>query len=147
VANPIVKKSREEQIDACKTLRTYAQFRKMDVQLVADIWVDSLDDIQAFLDAGAADMVHIKMPDLGGIHNSVEAVLACHETDVAAYLGGSPAETDVAARVAVHVALATRPQLLMAKPGTGVDEAISLVQNEMARSLDWIGARGENNGH
>jgi methylaspartate ammonia-lyase len=143
VENPVVMESREEQIDALKTLRRYVRFRKMNVQLVADEWANTLDDIRAFLDAESADMVHIKMPELGGLHNSVEAVLACQSNDVGAYLGGSPAETNLAAQVAVHVALATRPQLLMAKPGTGVDEAISLVQNEMARSLAWIRARGE----
>ncbi len=135
--------SREEQIVPLKTLRRYVQFRKMNVQLVADEWANTLDDIRIFLDAEVADMVHIKMPELGGLHNSIEAVLACQANDVGAYLGGSPAETNLAAQVAVHVALATRPQLLMAKPGTGVDEAISLVQNEMARSLAWIRARGE----
>jgi methylaspartate ammonia-lyase len=143
VENPVVMESREEQIDALKTLRRYVQFRKMNVQLVADEWTNTLDDIRAFLDAEAADMVHIKMPELGGLHNSIEAVLACQANDVGAYLGGSPAETNLAARVAVHVALATRPQLLMAKPGTGVDEAISLVQNEMARGLAWVRARGD----
>jgi methylaspartate ammonia-lyase len=40
------------------------------------------------------------------------------------------------------VALATRPDLIMAKPGMGVDEGIMLVQNEMARTLAWIRARG-----
>jgi methylaspartate ammonia-lyase len=39
------------------------------------------------------------------------------------------------AQLAVHVALATRPDILMAKPGMGVDEAISLTQNEMTRTL------------
>jgi len=43
----------------------------------------------------------------------------------------------------VHVALATQPDIIMAKPGMGVDEAIALVQNEMARTLAWIRARGE----
>jgi methylaspartate ammonia-lyase len=37
--------------------------------------------------------------------------------------------------VAVHVALACQPDVIMAKPGMGVDEAISLVENEMARTL------------
>jgi len=35
----------------------------------------------------------------------------------------------------VHVALATRPDIIMARPGMGVDEAISITQNEMARAL------------
>ena len=58
-----------------------------------------------------------------------------------AFLGGSYAETDLSARASVHVALATRPDLIMAKPGMGVDEAISLVENEMARTLASISAR------
>ena len=52
-----------------------------------------------------------------------------------AFLGGSCAETDISARVSAHVALATRPDIVMAKPGMGVDEGIMLVQNEMARAL------------
>jgi len=79
--------------------------------------------------------VQIKMPDLGGVHNAVEAVLACKAAGVGAFLGGSYAETDLSARVSVHVALATGSDLLMARPGMGVDEAISLTQNEMARAL------------
>jgi methylaspartate ammonia-lyase len=70
------------------------------------------------------------------------AVLACKAGGVGAFLGGSCAETDISARVAVHVALATRPDLIMAKPGMGVDEGIMLVQNEMARPLTWIRVRG-----
>jgi methylaspartate ammonia-lyase len=108
------------------------------VQLVADEWANSLDDIQAFVKAQAADMIQIKMPDLGSVHNSVEAVLACKAHQVGAFLGGSCAETGRSARVAVHVALATRPDIIMAKPGMGVDEAVSLVHNEMARVLAVI---------
>ena len=141
VESPVIMESREAQIEAMKTLRDYVRFRKMRVQLVADEWANTLDDIQAFVDAGAADMIQVKMPDLGSVHNTVEAVLACKAGGVAAFLGGSCAETDLSARVSVHVALATQPDILMAKPGMGVDEAISLVQNEMARVLAWIRVR------
>ncbi|MGC9333753.1 MAG: methylaspartate ammonia-lyase, partial [Anaerolineae bacterium] len=81
------------------------------------------------------DMLHVKMPDFGGLHGTVEAVLACREAKIASLLGGSAAETDLSARVSAHVALATQPDLILAKPGVGVDEAVSLVQNEMARVL------------
>ena len=138
---PVLMESRGAQIEAMKTLREYVRFRKMKVQLVADEWANTLDDIRAFVDAQAADMIQIKMPDLGSVHNSVEAVLACKAGGVGAFLGGSCAETDLSARVSVHVALATRPDIIMAKPGMGVDEAISLAQNEMARTLAWIRAR------
>ena len=141
IESPLIMESREAQIEAMKQLRKYAQFRKLKVQLVVDEWANTLDDIQAFLDAQAADMIQIKMPDLGSVHNSVDAVLACQAAGVGAFLGGSCAETDVSAHVAVHVALATRPDIFMARPGMGVDEAVSIVQNEMARSLRWIRAR------
>jgi len=139
---PVIMESREAQIEAMKTLREYVRFRKMNVELVVDEWANTLEDIQAFVEAQAADMIQIKMPDLGSVHNAVEAVLACKAGGVGAFLGGSCAETDLSARVAVHVALATRPDLIMAKPGMGVDEGIMLVQNEMARTLAWIQARG-----
>jgi len=141
VESPVILDTREAQIEAMKTLRDYIRFRGMNVQLVADEWANTLEDIQAFIDAEAADVLQIKMPDLGSVHNSVEAVLACKAGGVGAFLGGSCAETDLSARVAVHVALATQPDLMMAKPGMGVDEGITLVGNEMARTLAWIEVR------
>jgi methylaspartate ammonia-lyase len=138
IESPVLRENRRAQIRAMKTLREYISSRKMTVELVADEWANTIDDVLAFIDAGAADMIHIKMPNLGSIHNSIEAVLACRGAGVGALLGGSYAETEIAARASVHVALATRPDLIMAKPGVGTDEAISLVQNEMARTLACI---------
>jgi methylaspartate ammonia-lyase len=135
---PVLMDSREAQIETMHTLCDYLRLRKMTVQLVADEWANTLDDIRVFVQAGAAHMVQIKMPDLGSIHNAVEAVLACKSGGVGAFLGGSYAETGLSARVSAHVALATQADLLMAKPGMGVDEAISLVQNEMARTLAML---------
>ena len=138
IENPVIMESRDEQLETMRTLREYVDLRKMKVQLVAGVWADSLEDIRAFVDRWAAHMVQINMPALGSIHNAVEAVLACKASGLGACLGGSGVETDVSARASAHVALATRPDLIMAKPGAGVDEAISLVQNEMARCLAEI---------
>jgi methylaspartate ammonia-lyase len=140
IESPLIMDSRSDQIAAMGTLREYLEFREVAVQIVADEWADTLEDIRAFIDARAADMIQIKMPDLGGLHDTVEAVLACKAAGVGAFLGGSCAETDLSARAAVHVALATQPAMIMAKPGMGVDEAISIVQNEMARTLATIRA-------
>jgi methylaspartate ammonia-lyase len=145
IESPLIMDTREAQIDAMQTLRDYVRTRKMKVKLVADEWANTLDDIQAFIAAGAVDMIQIKMPDLGSVHNSVEAVLACKAGGIGAFLGGSCAETDLSARVAVHVALATQPDMIMAKPGMGVDEGVTLVRNEMARTLAWIGVRESGN--
>lgn len=132
---PLIMETREEQIEAMTTLREYLEFRRMNVQLVADEWANTLEDIQAFLNQRAAHMIQIKPPDLGSLHNSVDAVLACKTHQTEAFLGGSCAETDLSARASVHLALATRPALIMAKPGLGIDEGISLITNETNRTL------------
>ncbi len=144
VESPLIMESRQAQIEAMKTLRDYVRFRKINVQLVVDEWANTLDDIKAFVDAQAADMIQIKMPDLGSVHNSIESVLVCKAAGMGTLLGGSCAETNLSARVAAHVALTTRPDIIMAKPGMGVDESITLVQNEMTRTLAQIEARAQN---
>jgi methylaspartate ammonia-lyase len=141
VESPVVRETRAAQIEAIATLCEYIAFRNMTVQLVVDEWANTLDDIQAFIDAGAADVIQVKMPDLGSVHNAVDAVLACRAGGVGAFLGGSCAETDLSARVSAHVALATRPEIVMAKPGMGVDEGIMIVRNEMGRALARIRLR------
>jgi methylaspartate ammonia-lyase len=95
IESPMDLDSRAAQIRAMQTLREYVRFRGMEVQLVADEWANSLDDIRAFVSARAADMIQVKMPDLGSVHNSVEAVLACKAGGTGALLGGSYAETDL----------------------------------------------------
>lgn len=139
--SPVVMETRAAQIENLGTLREYLRFRKLRVEIVADEWANTFDDIQAFTSAEAADVIQIKMPNLGGVHNTVEAVLACQGAGVGTLLGGSCVETDLSARVSAHVALATQPDLVMAKPGMGVDEGISIVHNEMARTLAWISLR------
>ncbi|MFN2168835.1 MAG: methylaspartate ammonia-lyase, partial [Anaerolineae bacterium] len=141
IESPVLQESRQAQIKAMKVLRSAAGLREVNVELVADEWANNLGDILAFLEAGAADMIQIKMPDLGSIHNTVDAVLACKAAGIGALLGGSSTETELSACISAQVALATQPDLIMAKPGVGTDEAISLVQNEMARTLGWIHQR------
>lgn len=141
--SPVLMEGREAQIEAMRTLKDYVRARGLDVQLAADEWANTLADIRAFLEAGAADAIQVKMPDLGSIHNAVDALLACKAAGVVAFLGGSYAETDLSARIAAHVALGAGADLLMARPGMGVDEAISLAQNEMARTLAVIESRSE----
>ena len=53
IETPVLLDSRAAQIETMATLREYARFRKMTVQLVADEWANTLDDIRAFVAAGA----------------------------------------------------------------------------------------------
>jgi methylaspartate ammonia-lyase len=107
----------------------------VDVDIVADEWCNTLGDVRAFVDAGAADVVQVKTPDLGGIQRSGEAVRYCEGTDVRAYLGGTCNETATSAATCAHVALATDAAQVLAKPGMGFDEGFMVVTNEMRRTV------------
>ena len=94
-----------------------------------------LKDIKYFTDNKAGHMVQIKTPDLGGINNIVEAILYCKSNNMGAYQGGTCNETDRSAQICAHIAMATGPDQILAKPGMGVDEGMMIVYNEMQRIL------------
>ena len=135
IEGPMDAGSVEGQIQQLKSLRDALKARGVKVEIVADEWCNTYEDIVRFVDAQAADMVQIKTPDLGGIQNTIEAVIYSKKFGVGAYVGGSCNETDGGGRTAVHVALATRPDQMLAKPGMGVDEGYMIVHNEMNRTL------------
>jgi methylaspartate ammonia-lyase len=135
VEHPLDAGGRAAQIEQLARLRRRLRDAGSQVQLVADEWANTLADIEEFNRAGAADMIQIKTPDLGGLDQSIEAVLNCRRHGVLAHIGGSCCETDRSARACVHVALATGADQILAKPGMGVDEGLSIVGNEMARTL------------
>jgi methylaspartate ammonia-lyase len=60
---------------------------------------------------------------------------------VLAHVGGSCCESERSAAVCVHVALAAGADQILAKPGMGVDEGMTIVGNEMARVVA-LGAGG-----
>ena len=126
---------RETQLIALAGLTKELDDRGCDVELVADEWCNTLEDIKLFADNKAGHMVQIKTPDLGGINNTIEAVLYCKEKGIGAYQGGTCNETDRSAQVCVHCAMATQPVQILAKPGMGVDEGFMIVYNEMNRIL------------
>ena len=126
---------RETQIEALAGLTAELDKRGCDVELVADEWCNTLEDIKLFADAKAGHMVQIKTPDLGGVNNTIEAVLYCKEKGIGAYQGGTCNETDRSAQVCVQCAMATQPAQILAKPGMGVDEGFMIVYNEMNRIL------------
>lgn len=126
---------RETQMEALAGLTAEIDRRGIDVELVADEWCNTLEDIKLFADHKAGHMVQIKTPDLGGVNNTIEAVLYCQKKGIGAYQGGTCNETDRSAQVCVHCAMATHPAQILAKPGMGVDEGYMIVYNEMNRIL------------
>ncbi|TMK33451.1 MAG: methylaspartate ammonia-lyase [Alphaproteobacteria bacterium] len=138
----VIAPSRAEQIERFRTLRAALRERGQRVGIIVDEWCNTLDDIKAFADAGAADYAQIKTPDLGGINNAIEAVLYARDKGMGCCLGGSGNETDQSARITAQIGLATRPSFLLSKPGFGGDEALMIQMNEMLRTLALIEARG-----
>ena len=135
IEGPMDVEDREKQMLALKALTAELDARGINVEIVADEWCNTLEDIKYFADNKAGHMVQIKTPDLGGINNTVEAVLYCKRLGIGAYQGGTRNETDRSAQVCVQCAMATRPDQILAKPGMGVDEGYMIVYNEMQRIL------------
>ena len=141
IEGPMDAEEREAQMIALKELTAEIDRRGIGVELVADEWCNTLEDIKYFADNKAGHMVQIKTPDLGGINNIAEAVLYCKEKGIGAYQGGTCNETDRSAQVCVNVAMATQPDQILAKPGMGVDEGYMIVYNEMQRILACMEAK------
>lgn len=135
---------RAAQIEHYAAIATALAARGSDARIVVDERCNTLDDIQAFADAGIGQglIVQIKMPDVGSVADSIEAVLACKAKGVGAFLGGSCTETEVSAAVSVHVAVATQADMMLAKPGMGVDEGLTIMGNEQSRLLAMLGRTG-----
>ena len=141
IEHPVDAGSRDGQIAALAALREALARRGSAVQIIVDEWCNTLDDVAQFVAAGAADVVHVKTPDLGGIGNSVQALLLVARGGLGAYCGGTCNETDRSAQVTAHVAMACGAEQVLAKPGMGVDEGLMVVGNEMARVAALVAAR------
>jgi methylaspartate ammonia-lyase len=141
VESPIIASTQDDQVASFKKLRALLKQKGMAVGLIADEWCNTLEDIKLFADAAASDYVQIKTPDLGGINNTIEAVLYCRSRKMGSSLGGTANETDQSARICTHIALACSPDFMLSKPGLGVDEALMIQTNEMARTLAILAAR------
>ena len=133
--SPIEMNSKKEQIQIFADLRQSLRIKSSETLIVADEWCNSLNDISNFIESEAVDMVQIKMPDLGSITQSIKAVVTCHNKGVKAYLGGSCNETELNAKNAIHVALATGAEQILVRPGMGIDEGYSIMKNEETRTL------------
>jgi methylaspartate ammonia-lyase len=141
IEGPVDAGSKEAQIDALGQITRALKNKGSNVRIVADEWCNTREDVIDFTDAQCCDMVQIKTPDLGSVHNIVESVIYCNEHGMEAYQGGTCNETDVSARACVHVAMAARPMRLLVKPGMGFDEGMNIVHNEMHRTVALLKGR------
>ena len=133
IEGPMDMGEHEKQVEVLAALTKKLDEDGTHVELVADEWCNTYEDIVEFADKGAGHIIQIKTPDLGGINNTVKAVLYCKEKGVGAYCGGTCNETNRSAEILTEISMATGALQQLAKPGMGVDEGIMLVNNQMSR--------------
>ena len=138
IEGPVDMEEKAKTIEVLAAIVKGLEEKGSGVKIVADEWCNTYEDVRDFVDAKACHMVQIKTPDLGGIQNIVESVLYCKKFGVEAYQGGTCNETDVSARICVHLAVAAQADRMLAKPGMGFDEGLTIVNNEMERILSVL---------
>lgn len=141
IEGPMDLEEREGTVAALAALTAEVDRRGINVELVADEWCNTLEDIKLFADRKAGHVVQIKTPDLGGVNNIAEAVLYCNEKGIGSYVGGTCNETNRSAEVTTNIAMACGALQVLAKPGMGVDEGIMIVGNEMNRVEALVNSR------
>ncbi|WP_254027696.1 methylaspartate ammonia-lyase [Mesorhizobium ventifaucium] len=137
--------STEAQIENYARIVSILDDRGSSARIVVDERCNTLEDIRLFAEARATHLVQIKTPDVGSMADTARAVLICKQNQVGAYVGGSCTETDLSARASVHISVATQADMMLAKPGMGVDEAFSIVGNEQNRLLAMLDRRRAQN--
>lgn len=121
VQNPVWHNSREAQLNSLTKLQGYLAIRRLKLKLVADAWVDSLDDVTKFADPKVCQMVHIELPRLGNLEAGITAVLYLKSQNLQVILSGENTT------LTTQIALATTPSLLSSSP--------QLHYNEMQKFL------------
>ena len=135
IEGPVDAGSKEKTIYYLKELTRRLDENNIQVEIVADEWCNTLEDVIDFVNERAGHMVQIKTPDLGGINNTIEAILYCEGKDVLAYCGGTCNETEISAHVTTNNAIACKAVQILGKPGMGVDEALMICKNEENRVI------------
>ncbi|HHX78591.1 MAG TPA: methylaspartate ammonia-lyase [Acholeplasmataceae bacterium] len=133
IEGPVDSGDKKSTMEYLRDITKMLDERKINVEIVADEWCNTLEDIIYFADNKAGHMLQIKTPDLGGLNNTIEAILYCQKANIGAYCGGTCNETDISTHASMHIAVACKADQTLAKPGMGVDEAIMLCVNEINR--------------
>ena len=138
IEGPVDAGNRIETMQALRDLTKMIDENNRTVEIVADEWCNTLDDVKYFADNKAGHMLQVKTPDLGGVNNIIEGLLYCRNLGLGAYSGGTCNETNISAEVTTNIAIACEAKQCLAKPGMGTDEGIMIVGNVMNRTLALI---------
>lgn len=143
IEGPMDVDDRIKQMEALRDLRIELDKKNIDVEIVADEWCNTYDDVVLFADNNSGHMLQIKTPDLGGVNNIIEAILYCKKKGIGAYSGGTCNETNRSSEVCTNIAMACGADQCLAKPGMGVDEGYMIVNNEMNRVVALVNRRNK----
>ena len=135
IEGPVDAGNKADTIYYLKTLREELEKRSSKLEIVADEWCNTLEDIIDFGEQKAGHMLQIKTPDLGGVNNVIDAILYCNKIGIGSYCGGTCNETNISSEVSTNIAVACMATQCLAKPGMGVDSSYMIVKNEMNRIL------------
>jgi len=138
IEGPVDAGNREDTMIALRDITKIINDNNSTVEIVADEWCNTLEDVKYFADNNAGHMLQVKTPDLGGVTNIIEALLYCKDRNIGAYSGGTCNETNISAEVTTNIAIACEAKQCLAKPGMGTDEGIMIVNNVMNRTLALI---------
>lgn len=143
IEGPVDAGNREDTMIALRDICKGLKAKGSKVQIVADEWCNTLEDIKYFADNLAGDVLQIKTPDLGGVNNVAEAIIYCNKVGVGSYCGGTCNETNISAQTTTNIGIACKALQVLAKPGMGVDEGYMIVKNEMNRVLALANSRDD----
>lgn len=135
IEGPVDTGDKEGTIFYLKRITEELEKRNSKLEIVADEWCNTLEDIIDFANEKAGHMLQIKTPDLGGVNNVIEAIIYCNKVGIGSYCGGTCNETNVSAEVSTNIAVACMATQCLAKPGMGVDAGYMIVKNEMNRII------------
>ena len=138
IEGPMDVEDRDLQVKALSEITREINNRNIAVEIVADEWCNTIEDIKMLIENKAVHMIQIKTPVLGGINNTIEAILMCKANQIGAYSGGTCNETNRSAEITTNIAMACGADQALAKPGMGFDEGYMIVNNEMNRVLKLI---------
>ncbi len=133
IEGPVDTGDREGTMQYLKAITAKLRKKGSKLEIVADEWCNTLEDIKYFADNKAGTMLQIKTPDLGGVNNIAEAIIYCNKKHIGSYCGGTCNETNISAQTTTNIAVACKADQCLAKPGMGVDEGYMIVRNEMSR--------------
>lgn len=141
IEGPVDTGDREGTLQASIALTSRLDKAGSKLEIVADEWCNTLEDVIEFADKKGGHMLQIKTPDLGGVNNVVEAILYCNKKHVGSYCGGTCNETDLSAKTTTNIAIACEADQCLAKPGMSFDDGFMVVKNEMNRVLALANSR------